>query len=202
LTAWLSNLAAAVIGACLGWLVVVDATVRTGGDLPSLVVWAPAAVGVLWAALHLTKLRDAIAPGPWSATAEPDDDPPRPGPLRLLGAAVTRFVVTTAVLSAAVIVVAGQRGDALGPAIDDLTRAALLGAVALFVMLLDALGRGLWALAVVVLAAVGDAVAKAGGGDETAWLLAGGGLALVIAVTATLELLCRGDRTTPALLIR
>lgn len=196
---------AGAIGAAIGAMMLSDPSVDwVLGTAPALVLM-PSTVAGMWAGVHLWHFQAAIPKalagvpvraGSHRAAAWP--------PVRILLGAVARLLAGTVVLSA--VLLAGVAGLHAGH-----VEASLLGAfgvvalATLLVSLLEAVGRGWWALAAVVaglgaeLAARAEHLLPVTGGS----LLAGAAVAVLIALPTAVVLLLRpADTLATTLYIR
>jgi len=195
---WGRALVAALIGAAIGALLMVDRSVDWSlGSLPAIGL-LPSSVASFWAGYHLWRFQQVL-PETLSGVPLAGVDSPalrRPG-LAVLRGAVARLVGLTAVLSLALL--AGAQ--AFGLETTGTTVLAGFGLVALATLLsslLEAVGRGAWAL-VALVAGIAAAVASqrltdvadiTGGG-----LIVGAAVAAMLALPVAIAMLCRPATT-------
>jgi hypothetical protein len=188
---------ATLIGAGLGALLVADPTVDwTVGAVPALAL-LPSTVASFWGGSHLWRFQQVIprALAGLPVTGSAARNPAWPA-LRVLAGAAARLVVATAVLSAILVVLTESFGSRT-TAISVLAGFGLVALATLVVSLLESVGRSGWALLSVV-AAIAAEVAVRQLDDApfaAAGLIAGAGIALLVAVPAAVALLARPART-------
>jgi hypothetical protein len=189
--------AATMIGAGLGALLVADPTVDwTVGAVPALAL-LPSTVASFWGGYHLWRFQQVI-PRALSGVpvAGPDTrNPAWPG-LRVLLGAAGRLVVATAALSVLLVVVTGAFGsETSGPSV--LTGFGLIALATLVVSLLESVGRGGWALLAVAVAVAGELGVALSDVNlfPAAGLITGATLALAVALPAAVALLGSPART-------
>jgi hypothetical protein len=178
-------------------MLVLDRTVSwTDGAVPALAL-LPSTVAAFWGGYHLRHLERAI---PRALSGVSASDPTRRGlawpPLRVLLGAVARLLLPCAALSAALLAVTPWLGSsARGAGI--LAGFALLALATLLVSLLESMGRGWWALTVVVCAAATEAAVRLAGADPFpgVGLVVGGALAVVLLLPAVVAMLSRPATT-------
>jgi hypothetical protein len=195
---WGRALVAALIGAAIGALLMVDRSVDWSlGSLPAIGL-LPSSVASFWAGYHLWRFQQVL-PETLSGVPLAGVDSPalrRPG-LAVLRGAVARLVGLTAALS--LVLLAGA--EALGLETTGTTVLAGFGLVALATLLsslLEAVGRGAWALAALaagIAAAVTaqrlpDVADITGGG-----LIVGAAVAAMLALPVAIAMLCRPATT-------
>jgi hypothetical protein len=197
---------AGAIGGAIGAMMLSDPSVDwVLGTAPALVLM-PSTIAGMWAGVHLWHFQAAIpkalagvpvlAGGPRRASAWP--------PVRILLGAVGRLVLGTIVLSA--VLLAGV--EALHAGHVEASLLGAFGAVALgtlLVSLLEAVGRGWWALTAVVAGLGAELAVRAE--DLVPWtggsLLAGALVAVLVALPTAIVLLLRpADTLATTLYIR
>lgn len=190
-------LIAVAIGASLGLMLVLDDSVSwTEGAVPALAL-LPSAVAGFWGGYHLRHLEMAI-PRALSGVSAQNAAPRRTAwpPLGVLLGAIMRLVSLCAVLSFALLALtpwlgASSRGAGI------LAGFGALAVATLLVSLLESMGRGRWALAAVASAAAVEAVVRVAdaGTFPGTGLLAGGALAIVLALPSVVAQLSRPAST-------
>jgi hypothetical protein len=194
---WNRAFVAAGIGTGLGLMLVLDSTVSwTDGAVPALAL-IPATVASFWGGYHLRHLEQAI---PGGVSGVPASDRGTFGQARpalgvLLGA-LGRTIFLCAALSIALLVLTPWLGSSAREA-GVLVGFGLFALAALFVSLLESMGRGPWALVAVACAAAVEAILRAQGTDLFAGtgLVLGGATAVVLVVPPVVALLSRPART-------
>jgi hypothetical protein len=175
-------------------VIVADGALRwTGGAAPAIVL-LPSTVASLWGGHHLWGFQREIARSLAGVSALDGVRGPAWRPLAVLAGAVGRFATGTAVLSGALVLAR----PALGLARVDVTLLAafaLLALATLLVSLLEAVGRGAWALGAVAAALGAETLAASSGGGGAGPLLAGGAAAVAVALPAAVALLMRPANT-------
>lgn len=195
---WRRAASAGLIGAGLGALLVVDASVGWGirGALPALAL-IPATAGSLWGSHHLSQLRSAV-PRALQGTSVFDAERGSfagPAMLVFLGA-VLRFVGSAGALSLAVVLAARWTGMTPRPPTSLFLGFACLALVTLTVSLLESFGSARLA----VLAVASGLVAEVALDLSTTVPMPGAGLAfggtigVLVALPPTLALLRRPGR--------
>src|SRR4051812_49570092 len=159
---------AAGIGGCIGLLIVADSRLHwTAGTSPALLL-LPSTAASLWGGQHLWGFQREIARSLAGVSALGGGAGASAlRPLGVLVGAVGRLIAGTTVLSAALILAAPAIGVARVDA-GILAAFGLLALATLLVSLLEAVGRGAWALA------AGGAAPGAGAGAGAAGARAGG----------------------------
>jgi hypothetical protein len=195
---WGRALVAAMIGAGIGSMLMVDRSVDWSlGSLPAIGL-LPSSVASFWAGYHLWHFQQVI-PQSLSGVPLSGVDPPglrRPA-LAVLCGAVARLVGLAAALS--LLLLAGAavlRLETTGSTV--LIGFGLVALATLFSSLLEALGRGVWAIvalaagiaAEVAVARLTDLSLVTGGG-----LIVGAAVAVVLAVPVAVAMLCRPATT-------
>ncbi|MEA2229521.1 MAG: hypothetical protein QOF04_3151 [Solirubrobacteraceae bacterium] len=156
---WTRALAAAVIGAGLGALLVADRSVDwTVGSMPAIAL-LPSSLASFWGGRHLWRFQQAI-PEALSGVAVADTGARGLArrPMGVLLGAVGRLVLLTAGLSLVVLAVAAlfelrTSGESV------LVGFGLVALATMLVGLLESVGRAPWAIAAVVAGVAGEAVA-------------------------------------------
>jgi hypothetical protein len=194
---WSRALCGAALGAALGVLLVSDPSAAwTQGMVPALAL-LPSTVAGFWASYHLWQIESVI---PRALLRRPAA---RSGgrraalpPLRTLFGALGRLVVLSAALSVALVALTESLDVQPGSA-GVLIGFGLLAVVTLLVSLVEALGRGGWALLALCGALAAEAVTGLhgrppfpGGG-----LAAGAGMAILVLLPVAIALLSRPART-------
>ena len=189
--------AAMLIGAGLGALLVADPSVDwTVGAVPALAL-LPSTVASFWGGYHLWKFQQVI---PRALSGVPVAGPEARNPawpgLRVLLGAVGRLAAATMVLSGLLMVVS----DAFGSRTSGVSVLAAFGLVALvtlIVSLLESVGRAGWAVLSVAAALAGELAVRMAGEQPfpAAGLIAGATLALAVALPGAVMLLGRPART-------
>jgi hypothetical protein len=194
---WQRALSAGLIGAGLGLMLVLDATVSwTDGAVPALAL-LPSTVGAFWGGYHLRHLERAI-PGALSGVSA--REPERRGlawpPLRVLLGAGGRLLVLCGALSAALLAATPWLGTS-ARSVGILAGFALLALATLLVSLLESMGRGRWSVIAVACAAATALGLRLSHADPFpgAGMVAGGALAIVLVLPAVLALLSRPAST-------
>jgi hypothetical protein len=194
---WGRALSAGAIGVGLGVMLVADRNVNWSGGAVTAIALLPSTVASFWGGYHLWRFQQQIPRG-LSGVALRDAQARwlAWGPLRILLGAVVRLVALATVLSAAL--VAGTDwagGDTVG--IGLLIGFGLIALATLLVSLLESVGRARWALIAVGLAIAAEAAI--GLSDSTqfaaAGLMAGGAVAVLVALPAAIALLSRPAST-------
>jgi hypothetical protein len=194
---WAGALVAGAIGAGLGLMLVLDDTVSwTAGAVPALAL-VPSTVAAFWGGHHLRRLNRAI---PAALSGVPAAAARSRGravlPLAVLAGVAVRVLGLSAALSAVLLGCTPWLGtSARGGGV--LLGFALMALASLLVGLLQALGRGGWALVAVGCAATGEATLRIAGGEPFAGvgLVAGAAVALAIVVPVVVALLSRPAST-------
>jgi hypothetical protein len=195
---WGRALVAAGIGGGVGLLLVVDRSVDWSlGSLPAIAL-LPSSVASFWGGHHLWSFQEAI---PRTLSGVPMAGPGarglHRGPLRVLFGAVARVVGLTTVLSVLVLGGAAELGlHTTGRTV--LVAFGLVALATLFAGLLEAVGRGRWAIVALVAGVAGEVAwqlltgpgAIAGGG-----LIVGASIAILVALPVAVAMLCRPAAT-------
>jgi hypothetical protein len=194
---WERAVAAGAIGGGLGLMLVLDRTVGfTDGAVPALAL-LPSTVASAWGGQHLRHLEQAI-PRAVSGIAASHGYTPGVAwpPFSVLLGAIGRLLVLAAALSALLLVLTPWLG-ASGRSAGMLVGFVLIALATLLVSLLEAMGRGRWALAAVACAAAAEAAVRLAGSDPFpgAGLVVGGALAVILVLPAVLGQLIRPART-------
>ncbi len=194
---WGRALSAGAIGIGLGVMLVADRHVNWSGGAITALALLPSTVASFWGGYHLWRFQQAI-PRALSGVALRDAKAGRLawGPLSILLGAVGRLAALTTVLSAALLAGSAWAGqDTVG--IGVLVGFGLIALATLLVSLLEAVGRGRWALGAVGLAIAAEVAI--GLADWTpfaaAALTVGGAVAVLVALPAAIALLSRPART-------
>jgi hypothetical protein len=194
---WPRAITAGAIGLGLGLMLVLDRTVGfTQGAVPALAL-LPSTVASAWGGYHLRHLEQAI---PRSVSGIAAGDPYARGvawpPFSVLLGALGRLLLLAGALSLVLLAFtpwlgASARGTGL------LVGFGLVALATLLVGLLEAMGRGHWALAAVVCAAAVEAAIRLAGSDPFpgTGLVVGGSLAVVLVLPAVVGQLVRPART-------
>ena len=194
---WSRALCGATLGAALGVLLVSDPSAAwTQGMVPALAL-LPSTVAGFWASYHLWQI-ESVIPRALLGRPAADSGARRAAlpPLRILLGALGRLVALTAALSVALVVFT-QWLDATPRSAGVLIGFGLLALAALLVSLVEALGRGGWAL----LALGGALAAEAVAGLDGRHLFPGGGLAagsavaILVLLPVAIALVSRPGRT-------
>jgi hypothetical protein len=213
---WSRTLGAGLSGGGVGLLLVIDPSISWAGGTAAALALLPSAVAALWAGRHLWKLAGALphalAGLPACAAQHPAPRGGRPGPgrgeargcagplgsgadahapLRVVLAALARYLALAALGSAVLLLLAPGGGRA-----GVLTAFGAVALATLLVGLLDSLGRP-WLAGLGVVAALAGAVLvrQLGAPFAGAAMLAGGALALSVLLPGVLVLLARPART-------
>jgi hypothetical protein len=195
---WGRAVVAGLIGAGIGALLIVDRTVDWSlGSLPAIGL-LPSSVASFWAGSYLWRFQRVI-PQTLSGVALSaiDSKTLRRPALAVLGGAVARLVGLTAALS--LVLLAGAellRLDTTGTTV--LAGFGLVALATLFASMLEALGRGVWAIVALVGGVAAEVAAEqltvlaqvTGGG-----LIAGAAVAVVIALPVAIAMLRRPATT-------
>ncbi len=189
--------AAAVIGAGLGLMLVLDRTVSfTDGAVPALAL-LPSTVASVWGGYHLRALEQAI---PRAVSGVPASDAAAHGvagaPLLVLLGALARLVLLAGALSGALLALTPWLGSsARGAGV--LVGFVLVALATLLVSLLESMGRGRWALIAVGCAVAAEEIVRLRGTDPIAGtgLVLGGALAVALVLPAVVALLSRPAST-------
>jgi hypothetical protein len=194
---WSRALCGAALGAALGVLLVSDPSAAwTQGMVPALAL-LPSTVAGFWASYHLWQI-ESVIPRALLGRSAADAGARRAAlpPLRTLSGALGRLVALTTALSVALVVFT-QWLDATPNSAGVLIAFGLLALVTLLVSLVEALGRGGWALLALCGALAAEGVAGldgrppfAGGG-----LAAGSAIAILVLLPVAIALLSRPGRT-------
>jgi hypothetical protein len=183
---WTRAGAGALIGAGIGLLLVSDASVTwTAGSIPALAL-LPSTIASLWAGHRLWTLEHLI-PHAVTGVAVGTRVSGR-APLAGLLGSISRLVLLTAALSAALVLYAGPSRAGL------LAAFGLLALATLLASLLESLGRAHWA-AVGVLAGVATELVVPVDAFPGAPLTAGAAVAVLVLLGPVLALLARPART-------
>jgi hypothetical protein len=194
-------LVAGAIGAGLGILLVADRSLNWATDAGPALALLPSTAASLWAGRHLWRFQRSIpvslAGVPVSRAASRDL---AWRSLRVLGGALARLAALTSLLSGVLLAVAWLGGPDADAGV--LTGFGLVAVATLLVGVLEAVGRGRWALAAVacgVAAELGERLwhhlpLEAGG------LIAGAGAVLLVALPAVMALLATPARTLATVL--
>jgi hypothetical protein len=189
---------AAVIGAGVGVLLVIDRSVDWSlGSLPAIAL-LPSSVASFWGGHHLWKFQEAI-PQALSGVAVSDRSARglHRAPLRVLSGAVARVVGLTASLSLLLVLGAAELGlHTTGRTV--LVGFGLVALATLFAGLLESVGRGRWAIVSLVAGVAGEVLAQqstqvssvAGGG-----LIVGASITVLLAMPVAIAMLCRPAAT-------
>jgi hypothetical protein len=194
---WRAGVEAALIGAALGLMLVLDRTVSwTDGAVPALAL-VPSTIASFWGGYHLRHLDRAI-PGALSGVSA--RDPGRRGlawpPLRVLLGAVVRLLALCAALSAALLAFTPWLG-ASARGLGILAGFALLALATVLVSLLASMGRGWWSLVAVACAAAAELAVRLSSADPFpgTGMVAGGALAVALVLPAVIAMLSRPAST-------
>ena len=194
---WGRAVAAGAIGTGLGLMLVLDPTVGfTEGAVPVLAL-LPSTVASAWGGHHLRHLEQAI---PRAVSGIAASDAYAPGaawpPCRVLLGALGRLLALAAALSAVLLALTPWLGTS-GRSASMLAGFGLVGLATLLVSLLEAMGRGRWALTAVVCAAAAEALVRVAGSDPFpgAGLVVGGALAVLLVLPAAIGQLVSPART-------
>jgi hypothetical protein len=194
---WERAFAAGAIGAGLGLMLVLDRTVGfTVGAVPALAL-LPSTVASAWGGYHLRHLEQAI---PRAVSGIAASDAYARGvawpPFSVLLGALGRLLALSAALSAILLALTPWLG-ASGRSAGILLGFGLLALATLLVSLLEAMGRGRWALTAVACAAAAEAAVRLAGSDPFpgTGLVVGGALAVVLVLPAVIGQLIRPART-------
>jgi hypothetical protein len=194
---WERAVAAGAIGTGLGLMLVLDRTVGfTEGAVPALAL-LPSTVASAWGGHHLRHLEQAI---PRAVSGIAASDPYAPGaswpPFSVLLGALGRLLALSAALSAILLALTPWLG-ASGRSAGLLLGFGLVALATLLVSLLEAMGRGRWALTAVVFAAAAEAAIRVAGSDPFpgTGLVVGGALAVVLVLPPVIGQLIRPART-------
>jgi hypothetical protein len=194
---WERAFAAGAIGAGLGLMLVLDRTVGfTEGAVPALAL-LPSTVASAWGGHHLRHLEQAI---PRAVSGIAASDPYARGvawpPFSVLLGALGRLLALAAALSAVLLAFTPWLGASSRSA-TLLLGFGLVALATLLVSLLEALGRGRWALSAVVCAAAAEGAVRLAGSDPFpgTGLVVGGALAVVLVLPAVIGQLIRPART-------
>jgi hypothetical protein len=191
---WGRALVAGAIGAGLGALLVADHTIGWGfrGAVPALAL-IPSTVGGFWGGHYLSRIHVNLAAALRGVPASRADDLSAGGPgLTILGGAVLRVVVATAVLSGACVLISPAMSGTVATSL--FVGFGCLALATLMVSLLVSLGRLGWALFAVAVA-VGcelllmPVTAAAGSG-----LIVGAALAVLLSLPPIMAALVRPGR--------
>jgi hypothetical protein len=194
---WPRAIAAGAIGLGLGLMLVLDRTVGfTEGAVPALAL-LPSTVASAWGGYHLRHLEQAI---PRSVSGIAAGDPYARGvawpPFSVLLGGLGRLLLLAAALSLVLLAFtpwlgASARGAGL------LVGFGLVALATLLVSLLEAMGRGPWALVAVACAAGAEAAIRVAGSDPFpgTGLVVGGTLAVILVLPAVIGQLIRPART-------
>lgn len=199
---WQRAAVAAVIGAGLGLMLVLDRTVSwTEGAVPALAL-LPSTVAGFWGGYHLRHLEQAI-PGAVSGISASDARARGLAwpALRVLLGALGRLLLLSAGLSAALLALTPWLGSsARGTGV--LVGFGLFALAALLVSLLESMGRGGWALVAVACAVAVEQVVRMRGTDPFpgTGLVVGGAVAVILVLPALIALLSRPASTLATLL--
>jgi hypothetical protein len=194
---WSRALCGAALGAALGVLLVSDPSAAwTQGLVPALAL-LPSTVAGFWASYHLWQI-DSVIPRALLGRPAVGSGARRAAlpPLRTLLGALTRLVALTAALSVA-LVVCTQWLDATPRSAGVLIGFGLLALVTLLVSLVEALGRGGWALLALCGALAAEALAGLDGRPPFpgGGLAAGSAIAILVLLPVAIALLSRPART-------
>lgn len=193
---WGRALAAAAIGAGLGVLLVGDRTIDWSlGAVPALAL-VPSSVASFFGGRYLWRVHRAIpeALAGVPLTAAGADGPAR-APLRILAGAVARLVLTTVVLSVAVVAAAWAL-DVPTSGEPVLAGFGLMALATMFASLLESVGAAAWPVvclatgAVVEMVAAPDVATVPGGG-----LILGAAIAVLLLLPVVLTVVGRPART-------
>jgi hypothetical protein len=194
---WEWAVAAGAIGAGLGLMLVLDRTVGfTVGAVPALAL-LPSTVASAWGGYHLRHLEQAI---PRAISGIAASDAYARGvawpPFSVLLGGLGRLLALSAALSAVLLALTPWLG-ASGRSAGILLGFGLLALATLLVSLLEAMGRGRWALTAVACAAAAEAAVRLAGSDPFpgTGLVVGGALAVVLVLPAVIGQLIRPART-------
>jgi hypothetical protein len=194
---WERAVAAGAIGTGLGLMLVLDRTVGfTEGAIPALAL-LPSTVASAWGGHHLRHLEQAI---PRAVSGIAASDAYTPGvawpPFSVLLGALGRLLALSAALSAVLLALTPWLG-ASGRSAGMLLGFGLVALATLLVSLLEALGRGRWALAAVACAVTAEAAIRLAGSEPFpgTGLVVGGVLAVVLVLPAVIGQLIRPART-------
>jgi hypothetical protein len=190
---WTRALHAGAVGCVLGLMLVLDRTVSwTEGAIPALFL-LPSAVASFWGGYHLRHLGQAI---PAAVSGIPASRPAPGGadawrPVSVLAGAVGRLALVAGALSSVLLMVPWVGADAGSAGV--LAGFALLALATLLVGLLDAIGRGRWALIAVACAALAEELVALGV-DHPApgtGLIVGGALGIALMLPVAVAMLSR-----------
>ena len=194
---WERAVAAGAIGTGLGLMLVLDRSVGFAeGAVPALAL-LPSTVASAWGGHHLRDLEQAI---PRAVSGIAASDVYAPGaawpPFRVLLGALGRLLALAAALSAVLLVLTPWLGASARSA-SMLVGFGLIALATLLVSLLEAMGRGIWALSAVVCAAAAEAAVRLAGSEPFAGtgLVIGGALAVVLVLPAVIGQLIAPART-------
>jgi hypothetical protein len=194
---WERAVAAGAIGSGLGLMLVLDRSVGfTEGAVPALAL-LPSTVASAWGGHHLRHLEQAI---PRAVSGIAASDPYAPGvawpPFSVLLGALGRLLALSAALSVVLLALTPWVG-ASGRSAGMLVGFGMVALATLLVSLLEAMGRGRWALAAVACAAAAEAAVRLAGSDPFPGigLVVGGALAVVLVLPAVIGQLIRPART-------
>jgi hypothetical protein len=194
---WPRAIAAGAIGLGLGLMLVLDRTVGfTEGAVPALAL-LPSTVASAWGGYHLRHLEQAI---PRSVSGIAAGDPYARGvawpPFSVLLGALGRLLLLAAALSLVLLAFTPWLG-ASARGVGLLVGFGLVALATLLVGLLEAMGRGRWALVAVAFAAAAEAAIRVAGSDPFpgTGLVVGGTLAVVLVLPAVIGQLIRPART-------
>jgi hypothetical protein len=194
---WERAAVAGTIGFGLGLMLILDRTVSwTDGAVPALAL-LPSTVAGFLGGHHLRHLEQAI-PRALSGVSAAGRHTAQLGgaPVRVLLAALGRFVLLCGLLSSALLWLSPWLGDSSRGA-GVLVGFALLALASTLVGLLESMGRGRWALVVVGCAAAAEAVVRFTDADPFpgTGLVVAGALGVVLALPVVLSLLRRPAST-------
>jgi hypothetical protein len=194
---WPRAIAAGAIGLGLGLMLVLDRTVGfTEGAVPALAL-LPSTVASAWGGYHLRHLEQAI---PRSVSGIAAGDPHARGvawpAFSVLLGALGRLILLAAALSLVLLALTPWLGASVR-GVGLLVGFGLVALATLLVSLLEAMGRGRWALVAVACAAAAEAAIRAAGSDPFpgTGLVVGGTLAVVLVLPAVIGQLIRPART-------
>jgi hypothetical protein len=188
---------AALLGAGLGLMLVIDDSVSwTSGAVPALAL-VPSTIASFWAGHHLRRLDEAIPGAALGVAAGGAATRGRAAPpLGVRIVAVGRLVLLAGALSVALLALTPWLGSsARGAGV--LVGFALIALATLLVGLLEALGRGPWALLAVACAVATEVSIRVDGHVPFpgTGLVAGGAVAVAVAAPMVIMLLSRPAST-------
>jgi hypothetical protein len=195
---WSRTLISTAIGGGLGAMLIADPSLHwTAGSVPAIAL-LPSTLAGLWSGYHLWQFQRALVSSLLGRPVVGNDvSALRSAPLRILGGAVARFVVSCTLLSAALVAGVSWWGDGT-VRISILVGFGLIALGTLLLSFLMSVGRPAWALVAVATGLVAELATWLGGIDDQlagGSLIVGGACLVAIALPAAAAALWRPEAT-------